>query len=474
MMRSLYSGVSGLSVHQTKMDVIGNNIANVNTIGFKASSVTFSDIFYQTVQSATGPNESTGAAGRNAMQIGLGSSVAGIKASITKTGGAQRTDNPFDLMITGDSFFVVNNAGTNYFTKAGSFDVDANGTLCTPTGATVMGWQVDPNDSTKIVQDTVSALQIMKPENLYSAPEGTTKAYVSGNIDNKDSQIISDGRKANITFYDATGNEFTATLNLKQSTATNQYNITLDNIVDKNGKSIFMKGSGTTADPYTATAITDVSIGGISYKAAVNATSGLTLTASGTASVLEFNSGSGDFVSVGGAGNTGINLTVTATGNSPFTPIAVDFSKMTMYGGSGKSTIEGNTGASDGTGKGRKAGNMTGIGVDNYGKIFGKYDNGDSRLLGQIAVASFANPAGLEAVGDNMFSETQNSGSFDGIGHDVSSDGGKLTPGVVEMSNVDLAAQFTEMITTQRGFQANSRIITTSDTLLEELINLKR
>ena len=149
MMRSLYSGISGLSVHQTKMDVIGNNIANVNTVGFKASKVSFSDVFYQTVQSATGPNESTGAAGQNAMQIGLGSTVSSIVSSPTKTGGAQRTDNPFDIMINGDSFFVVNQGGTNYFTKAGNFKVDANGTLATTSGGTVMGWQVDPNDPTK-------------------------------------------------------------------------------------------------------------------------------------------------------------------------------------------------------------------------------------------------------------------------------------------------------------------------------------
>ncbi|HAU85670.1 MAG TPA: flagellar biosynthesis protein FlgE, partial [Lachnospiraceae bacterium] len=137
MMRSMYSGVAGLKAHQTKMDVIGNNIANVNTVGFKSSTVTFSDVLYQTTQSASGPNADTGAAGKNAMQIGLGSVVNGITTNASVAGGTQTTDNPFDVMINGDGFFIVNQGGTNYFTKAGAFKIDAAGTLCTSGGATV-------------------------------------------------------------------------------------------------------------------------------------------------------------------------------------------------------------------------------------------------------------------------------------------------------------------------------------------------
>ena len=148
MMRSLNSGVSGLSVHQTKMDVIGNNIANVNTVGFKASKVNFADVFYQTTQSATGPNAETGAAGRNALQIGMGTNVASITKSIEQTG-TQRTDNPFDVKINGKSFFIVNSGGSNYFTKAGAFGIDGSGNLSTPDGALVMGWQVDRLDQLK-------------------------------------------------------------------------------------------------------------------------------------------------------------------------------------------------------------------------------------------------------------------------------------------------------------------------------------
>lgn len=488
MMRSLYSGISGLSVHQTKMDVIGNNIANVNTVGFKASSVTFSDVFYQTVQSATGPNAATGAAGQNAMQIGLGSKVASIVASPTKTGGAQRTDNPFDIMINGDSFFIVNSGGTNYFTKAGNFTVDANGTLCTSSGATVMGWQVDPDDPTKTKSDVVSALKIMSPENLYSAPEATTKTYVSGNIDMKDEQIVagSSGKVVNLTFYDNLGQAYNAKLVMTQLAEpdTNQYAVRLDDITDVNGKSLFSEIDNSTTPPtYKSTAYTATLGGsGASYGGTnIDPATGKP-TAPATLPNITFDATTGKFSTAAtapaGPGTTsipGLDLVISTTGANPFAAsINIDFSTLTMYAGSGTSTVESAMGGLDGLGAGRRAGNMTGLSVDTSGKIYGSYDNGDSRLLGQIAVASFSNPAGLESVGGNMFAETQNSGKFDGVGHDVSSDGGSFTTGVLEMSNVDLSVQFTEMITTQRGFQANSRVITTSDTLLEELINLKR
>lgn len=147
MMRSLYSGVAGLKTHQTKMDVIGNNIANVNTVGFKSSQVLFKDVLYQTTQSATGATQNSG--GKNAKQIGLGTSVATISVS-HKSGSAQSTNNPYDLMINGSSFFIVNRAGINYFTKVGAFNTDDAGNLVTGDGDLVMGWQVDPDDPTQI------------------------------------------------------------------------------------------------------------------------------------------------------------------------------------------------------------------------------------------------------------------------------------------------------------------------------------
>jgi flagellar hook protein FlgE len=146
----------------------------------------------------------------------------------------------------------------------------------------------------------------------------------------------------------------------------------------------------------------------------------------------------------------------------------------TMYDNKGTSTIKGNSGDYDGNYAGRKVGEMSGVAIATDGKITATYDNGTSKLLGQIAVANFANPSGLEKIGDNLYQSTPNSGAFDGIGEDITAGSGSLSTGVLEMSNVDLSAEFTDMITTQRGFQANSRIITVSDSMLEELTNLKR
>jgi flagellar hook protein FlgE len=476
MMRSLFSGVSGLKVHQTKMDVIGNNISNVNTIGFKSSSVTFSDVFYQTTQNASGPNPTTGTTGKNAMQIGLGSNVASITTAITTAGASQRTDNPFDVMIEGDSFFIVNSGGTNYFTKAGAFNIDAQGTLCTSSGASVMGWQVDKNDDSKTVADAVSPLTIMSPDNLYAEPEATTNIYIAGNIDSKDTQLTSDtGKMVNLTFFDKMGHSYTADMKVKQAEdATNNYTVEITDIKDEDGISIFHEKI---VDPdtgditYGPTAYTTFSFGGADYTA--EAVEDGTVNMEGDPVALSFNGSTGSFLSVGE--DEGKALVLKIDGDpDPFEDISIDFTSITMYSTSGSSSLEATKGSLEGLGAGKQVGNMTGVNIDGSGKIYGKYDNGDSRLLGQVAVASFSNPAGLEAVGDSMFAATQNSGDFDGIGQDPTQGGGSLTTGVLEMSNVDLSAQFTDMITTQRGFQANSRIITTSDTLLEELINLKR
>ncbi|MDD3172560.1 MAG: flagellar hook-basal body complex protein [Herbinix sp.] len=484
MMRSLYSGVTGLKASQTKMDVIGNNIANVNTIGFKASSVTFSDVLYQTTQSASGPNPTTGTTGTNAMQIGLGSGVASITTSMTTSGAAERTDNPFDVMIEGDSFFIVNSGGTNYFTKAGSFNVASQGTLCTSAGASVMGWQVDENDATKTAAGLVSPLVITSPENMYSKPEATSSVYISGNIDSKDTQLTSvSGKIVNISFYDNIGNSYIADLKITQSTeANNIYNVAVTDIKDDDGQSIFITKSidEATGNPvYAGSSITEFTFGGVTYSVSdISETDGTFTIDTADSPKITFNGATGAFVSVGDSsstdtGNKSISLVVNATPN-PFSEIDVDFSSITMYSASGSSSLEATKGSLEGTGTGKQVGFMTGVNIDTSGKIYGKYDNGDSKLLGQIAVASFTNPAGLESVGNSMFAATQNSGEFDGIGQDPTQGGGSLSTGVLEMSNVDLAQQFTEMITTQRGFQANSRILSTCDTMLEELINLKR
>ncbi len=482
MLRSLYSGVSGLKVHQTRMDVIGNNISNVNTVGFKSSQVTFSDVLYQTSAAASGPDAESGRAGTNAKQIGLGANFASVKTTMDTTGGSTRTDNPFDLMIEGDGFFVVNNGGANYFTKAGSFTLDANGTLCTATGYSVMGWQVDPENPLTVREDTVSALHIMSAENMYSEPEATTAVHFEGNIDSADTDLAGTGRVTNFTFYDSLGQSYTVQMLIKQNTQAdalikNEYSVSITDVLDANGQSIFStpEDDGAGNITYSESSITEVTLGDYTFSvASVDEVTGKP-TLDGESPILSFNSSNGKMVSIGDEeGVKSLTFSINIGGEHPFKNIDVDFSAMTMFANSGKTTIEGSKGNLKNEGKGRTAGNMSGVSIDNAGMIYGVYDNGVSKLLGQIVIARFANNSGLEAVGNSLFAESQNSGEFDGIGEDITMSGGKFNVGVLESSNVDLASEFTDMVVTQRGFQANSRIITVSDTLLEELINLKR
>lgn len=453
MMRSLYSGVAGLKTHQTRMDVIGNNIANVNTTAYKSQSMTFSDLMYQTTQAASGANPTTGVGGTNARQIGLGAKTSAIKTAITTQGASQTTNDPFDIMITGDSFFIVNNGQNNYFTRDGSFYVDGAGNLAmTSTGYNVMGWQVDPNDASAIKQDTVSALRVMTTENMTYPPEATKSARISGIIDKNDTNVnATAGKIMNLEFYDNQGYKYTAKLSVHSTKTDGQFTVKLDDILDSKGKTVLADKSKASLQQNNA----DVKD-----------------------PVLEFDLKNGSFKNVGTAGAQTAASTLTLhfdTGTFPsFTDITIDFSKCSNLNNNGSSTVSPIRGDAKGNGAGRKVGEMSGIEIQKDGMIYANYDNGCSRLLGQIAVATFANASGLAKEGDNLYSATQNSGDFDGIGKDITTGGGYMNTGVLEMSNVDLSSEFTEMITTQRGFQANSRIITVSDTLLEELTNLKR
>ena len=554
MMRSMYSAVSGLKTHQTRMDVIGNNIANVNTVAFKSSSVTFSDILYQTTSNASGANATTGTGGVNAKQIGLGTTAAATKVSITSAGASETTGNPFDIRLTdknSTNFFIVNNGSENVFTRSGSFYVDGSGNLCmSSTGYTVMGWQVDETTG-EIRKDTVSALRIMQEKNLTSAPEATTQATIAGVLDENDADVKSDaGKVMNLNFYDNLGYQYTAKFAIKATANDGEYTVELTSILDSNNKNITegftqaqmkeifgntdtkttiasyssaLPGCGYTFDPTTGnltsaagrtvtikpdgtlddgTNKTIKDIFGVSdgnfkniqdsakagnedYKfekvtTTVNGvqTHSYQIVKKSATNLLKFNTEDGKFNSIGGGTDKSVELNLNTTSlnaNGNFANITVDFSQCLNYNNSGKSTIGADAGAVDGTtGKGRKLGAMTGISIDTNGRIYGTYDNGNTELLGQIAVAQFSNASGLEKVGESCYRTTLNSGEFDGIGVEISADGSSMTTGELEMSNVDLSSEFTSMITTQRGFQANSRVITTSDTLLEELLNLKR
>ena len=558
MMRSMYSAVSGLKTHQTRMDVIGNNIANVNTVAFKSSSVTFSDILYQTTSNASGANATTGTGGVNAKQIGLGTTAAATKVSITSAGASETTGNPFDIRLTdknSTNFFIVNNGSENVFTRSGSFYVDGSGNLCmSSTGYTVMGWQVDETTG-EIRKDTVSALRIMQEKNLTSAPEATTQATIAGVLDENDADHKSDaGKVMNLNFYDNLGYQYTAKFAIKATGTDGEYTVELTSILDSNNKNITegftqaqMKeifgntDTETTIASYSTTLpncgytydtktgkLTEQATGvevtidgdgkilkngvdttktikdvfGVSdgnlkniqnskaagntdyvFKDVPTTVNGVTthsyqIVKKSATNLLKFNTEDGKFSSIGGGTDKSVELNLNNANlnkNGNFQNITVDFSQCLNYNNSGKSTIGADAGAVDGTtGKGRKLGAMTGISIDTNGRIYGTYDNGNTELLGQIAVAQFSNASGLEKVGESCYRTTLNSGEFDGIGVEISADGSSMTTGELEMSNVDLSSEFTSMITTQRGFQANSRVITTSDTLLEELVNLKR
>lgn len=551
MMRSMYSAVSGLKTHQTRMDVIGNNIANVNTVAFKSSSVTFSDILYQTTSNASGANATTGTGGVNAKQIGLGTTAAATKVSITSAGASETTGNPFDIRLTdknSTNFFIVNNGSENVFTRSGSFYVDGSGNLCmSSTGYTVMGWQVDETTG-EIRKDTVSALRIMQEKNLTSAPEATTQATIAGVLDENDTDVKNDaGRVMNLNFYDNLGYQYTAKFAIKSTGTDGKYTVELTSVLDSNNQNITANLSKqdmakifgnynadaklgeyvltkdyeydsasnsytnkTTGEKFPINNATDKSttfVGDKGSKVSITEIfSGITTTmandikdpasktqvefdtTTGQATVkgektsydLVFDTSTGKFASIGGdTPSKMLNMSVLSSGllnrNGNFQNITVDFSQCLNYENGGKSTIGADAGATDGkTGKGRKLGAMTGIFIDTSGRIYGTYDNGNTELLGQIAVAQFSNASGLEKVGESCYRTTLNSGEFDGIGVEISADGSSMTTGELEMSNVDLSSEFTSMITTQRGFQANSRVITTSDTLLEELVNLKR
>lgn len=570
MMRSLYAGVSGLKTHQTKMDVIGNNIANVNTVAYKSSSITFNELMYQTTQRASGPNATTGTGGVNPRQIGLGVKTGAINTNITSPGATQTTGNPFDIKITGDAFFVVSNGKENMFTRDGSFYVDAAGNLAmSSNGYNVMGWQPDPTNPEMIKKDTVSALRVMNETNMTYPPAATTKATVSGILDKNDKNVNSEsGRSTSLQFYDALGYSYNAKISYHATTKDGQYYMQLDDITDSTGKSVMetYKGAtsldqivtlgtrqnvdvdethsmvGTYTDPNTGDTyttaftpaiegspagpgnippevtavsesytITHTPKGGapvvgtakssadilgsatdflhvfgfpLSDVVTANATMG---TAAGTihmtkksvqGGVIQFETGDkGTLETVNGAGKTimlDFKDSVAGSNLKAFSDITIDLSTVTRYDNSNTSTIGADPGDSKGLDAGRKLGAMTEIGISNNGEIIAVYDNGGRRLLGQIAVAEFANASGLEKSGDNLYKATNNSGNFDGVGQDITANQGYMQTGALEMSNVDLSSEFTELITTQRGFQANSRIITNSDSMLEELVNLKR
>ncbi len=438
MMRSMFSGVSGLRAHQTRMDVIGNNVANVNTVGFKSGRVTFSEIFSQTLQGASAPDSATGRGGTNPMQIGLGLGVGSVD-TLTTRGSLQRTDNPTDMSIEGDGFFICKggSADTFKFTRAGNFGIDKLGNLVTGGGLNVYGWQALKTDGSGEF-DTEKPIE---PINLYSdsyrnkriiAAKATSKAELSGNLNAS--------MKVDTTTPPASENTFTIPMTIYDKLG-NDYKVNV----------VFNKESMTSTAPITTTWTWTISTDATIGSGATAATGTITFDSEGMLTTTS-------------AKSANITFTPVNAGTDSF-DVNIDFSKITSF-------------ASDNSVKpksvdGYPSGNLVSFSVGSDGILTGIYDNGQQQSLGLMALSGFENPAGLLKIGDNMYIPTTNSGDYKAV--KAGSNGvGKLNPGTLEMSNVDLSKEFTDMIITQRGFQANSRIITTSDEMLQELVNLKR
>ena len=408
MMRSLFAGVSGLRNHQIRMDVIANNIANVNTTGYKMARVTFQDLFYQTLKGASAPQGSMG--GTDPIQVGLGMTIGGINTIYTP-GNPQYTGNPTDFAIQGDGFFIVSDGNKSYFTRDGAFSIGLDGSLVNPnTGYKVLGWKANVSG---IIDTSMPVEPLVIPKGQQMMAKATSNVRVVGNLDAQSNTgtIFS----APTTIYDSLGVSHTLRFTFEK-TGINQWTVTAD-----------MDGISVT----------------------------------GWSSTLVFRDDG-----VYDPASSIINpVSITPTNGAAQLNITPDFSNMTQLGG--------DTSISISYQDGYPMGSLTDFTVSETGVITGIYSNGLNQVLGQIALANFGNPGGLTRVGYNLFEVSVNSGEAL-IGYPGSGGRGNLYVGALEMSNVDLASEFTNMIITQRGFQANSRIITTSDEMLQELVNLKR
>lgn len=392
MLRSLYSGISGLRAHQTMLDVTGNNIANVNTAGFKGSSAQFEDTLSQLTQGASGPQPATG--GTNPAQIGLGVKVAAVTTNFTQ-GSAQTTGKATDMMISGDGFFITSRGGQQLYTRAGSFGFDAGGRLVGPDGGLLQGWTAD---ATGVVTTGSPIGNITLSPTATIPAVATTQVGVDGNLPSD--AAVGTSLERDIRVFDANGAARNLALTFTKTTT--GWDVAA---ADANGATSGQQPLAFTNGKQQAGAT--LAVGGITVDlGAVTGYAGMT--------------------------------TVAATGHN----------------GSAAGTLEAFT-----------------LGAD--GSLVGSFSNGLKQTVGRIALAKFTNPSGLEKAGDSAYTVTANSGTAQ-IGQAGDPGFGTLAGGALEMSNVDLSQEFTNLIVAQRGFQANARIITTSDQVLQELVDLKR
>lgn len=470
MMRSMYSGVSGLRVHQSKMDTIGNNIANVNTVGFKRGQVTFQEVFSQVTRGASAP--SGGKGGTNPQQVGMGVAIGSIN-TIHTVGPGQRTDNPTDLMIDGEGFFVVSddsNFNNKFYTRAGNFTLDRDGSLVTADGFKVLGYMADENGN---ISSDVSGIRINKSDT--SAPTATKNIIFKGNL-NANTDITAadkEGELIDTVVTDSLGNSYKVTFEMRRGADTpaappvgkmQNWEMVVKRVTDQGTGRYLEMEKPTVANPNP-----------------VNPFNGII---TGNKVDLQFND-RGILVSSPVLSNLDLNgikfnhdKDKTVILDADRVGPAGSFEQITLFDPANPESYKNiHQYANDADFKpyahGNTSGTLEGFTIDPTGTVTGVFTNGERRALGQIMLAKFDNPMGLQKMGSNFFLDTRNSGEAQ-FGAGGSSGFGAVNGGTLEMSNVDISLEFTEMITTQRGFQANSRIITTSDEMLQELVNLKR
>lgn len=478
MMRSLYAGVSGLQNHQIRMDVIGNNVSNVNTTGFKKGRVNFQDLLSQNQQGAARPNERVG--GVNPKQVGLGVNVASIDTIFTQ-GSLQTTGVKTDVAVQGEGFFVLREGDQDFYSRAGAFSLDAEGMLVNPSnGMRVQGWTAETVNGVTFIDSSASTDDLRIPIGGKDPARATTLVELASNL-NRDTPEIPAGagpeeiREGTWTtskdVYDPYGRKLTLEVNYtKVVDGTNEWNAEVQLI-----------------DPQGNVVIPDIAVNGAANPEGDN-TYQLQFDNFG---ILESVTSPGGGVDDTGDLNVDISFLVPdselpedvenidpafvgeGVAGDPITQtFSIDLGEVgstenssTQFAAASSNKIF----RQDGYGMGY----LQDFRIDQSGTITGIYDNGTNRPIGQIALATFVNPGGLEKAGENNYRVSINSGDAD-VGPVGTSGRGKIIAGALEMSNVDLAEQFTDMIVTQRGFQANSRTITTSDQMLQELLSLKR
>jgi len=434
MMRSMNSAVSALRNHQLRMDVIGNNIANVNTIGYKSSRVTFKDSLSQMLRGASSPDVNRG--GTNPQQVGLGMDLSSID-TVFSVGVPDRTDRGLDVMVNGEGFFMVSADGTDngmYYTRAGNFDIDEDGNLVNADGLRVLGYQVQEDGK---IGTEIGGIIVPLAASIEPVP--TKNVVMEGNLDAR-----------------AISPDLAATPPIPETVA-RQTEITVTDSLGTSHKIslVFTKMSATaTESTWKVT------------PAYINGGTGTPAITPGPSFDLKFDS-SGKLTTANASTNGKVTMVLNGITNGATMPLefSLDLSSLTQYGSESNALMRSQDGSPVGV--------LTSYAIGQRGEVEGVFSNGRTKILGQIATSIFANPAGLVKMGGNLYRSSANSGDPQ-VNVPGNGGNGGLQPGALEMSNVDLGKEFTNMIVTQRGFQANSRIISTTDQMLEELVNLKR